>query len=276
MAVYQPKDITGKRYGKLVVLQRTNEQNKSGAYKWLCKCDCGNYVTVCIGNLRENGGTQSCGCSKSNALPLEEYESKKIKELKTITDKWEYVRCLNRGKGTHLVRCCNCGAEKTVKGLHNITDCVACLRTQKKQLEEQSKYKECVICGAMFKPQRSTALYCSERCSKVAYRQRHIDTVRERQRTNKRLREARATHNGKVDYSITLARLIERDNHICQLCGREVDESDYVYQGDIFIAGNDYPSIDHIKPLSKGGVHQWNNVQLAHRLCNSIKCDKEK
>ena len=89
------------------------------------------------------------------------------------------------------------------------------------------------------------------------------------------MREAKAKGNGKIDYSITLSKLIERDKGICKLCGRKVNETDYTYINDTFIAGNDYPSIDHIKPLSKGGVHQWDNVQLAHRLCNSIKCANE-
>ena len=35
-----------------------------------------------------------------------------------------------------------------------------------------------------------------------------------------------------------------------------------------------YPTVDHIVPLSKGGTHTWNNVQLAHMACNSGKCDK--
>lgn len=43
--------------------------------------------------------------------------------------------------------------------------------------------------------------------------------------------------------------------------------------GDTFIAGNMYPSIDHVRPLSRGGLHEWGNVKLAHRICNSIKKD---
>jgi len=31
-------------------------------------------------------------------------------------------------------------------------------------------------------------------------------------------------------------------------------------------------SIDHIIPLSRGGTHEPDNVQLAHFICNSIKC----
>jgi hypothetical protein len=33
-------DITGQRFGKLVVLKRAPNKNK--AVMWLCQCDCGN------------------------------------------------------------------------------------------------------------------------------------------------------------------------------------------------------------------------------------------
>ena len=39
--------------------------------------------------------------------------------------------------------------------------------------------------------------------------------------------------------------------------------------------GRHYPTLDHIIPLSKGGSHTWDNVQLAHMGCNAGKCDKE-
>lgn len=35
-----------------------------------------------------------------------------------------------------------------------------------------------------------------------------------------------------------------------------------------------YPSIDHIIPVSHGGTHTWDNVELAHRYCNGVKSDK--
>lgn len=62
----------------------------------------------------------------------------------------------------------------------------------------------------------------------------------------------------------------------CMLCGGEVDLGDYYHNNrEHYIAGNRYPSIDHIRPVSKGGTHTWDNVQLVHRGCNSIKCDNE-
>lgn len=37
-----------------------------------------------------------------------------------------------------------------------------------------------------------------------------------------------------------------------------------------FVAITDQ-SLDHIIPLSKGGTHEYANIQLAHRICNSRK-----
>lgn len=54
------KDLTGERFGKLVVLN--NEPNlKSHSTRWKCKCDCGNIVIVYTSSLK-SGATQSCGC----------------------------------------------------------------------------------------------------------------------------------------------------------------------------------------------------------------------
>lgn len=73
-----------------------------------------------------------------------------------------------------------------------------------------------------------------------------------------------------IDPTITLDRLRQRDNDICQICGEVVDILD---RTDKHI-GARYPSCDHIIPLSKGGAHTWNNVQLAHMGCNSGKCNR--
>lgn len=36
------KDLTGRRFGKLVVQRLLPERTKSGKAIWECKCDCGN------------------------------------------------------------------------------------------------------------------------------------------------------------------------------------------------------------------------------------------
>ncbi|MCL2321772.1 MAG: hypothetical protein FWC47_06665 [Oscillospiraceae bacterium] len=54
------KDLTGKRFGRLVAINLTDKRNRSFAV-WECKCDCGKVVEVTSGRLL-NGHAKSCGC----------------------------------------------------------------------------------------------------------------------------------------------------------------------------------------------------------------------
>lgn len=83
---------------------------------------------------------------------------------------------------------------------------------------------------------------------------------------------ARCRHYGRCDSfdeSITLNAVITKYDGICQICGQKVDKSD-IKDGHI---RKRYPTVDHIIPLSKGGSHTWDNVQLAHMGCNAGKCN---
>lgn len=67
-------DLTGKRFGRLVVVERAEDRiEKSGKRRvmWKCLCDCGNEVTVLSDNIKR-GLTLSCGCFRN------EYLSKKM------------------------------------------------------------------------------------------------------------------------------------------------------------------------------------------------------
>lgn len=52
-------DLTGQRFGRLVVVSRA--ENKGNMVRWNCQCDCGKKIVVYGNNLRR-GYTQSCGC----------------------------------------------------------------------------------------------------------------------------------------------------------------------------------------------------------------------
>lgn len=112
----------------------------------------------------------------------------------------------------------------------------------------QISLSTCRTCGKPFFPKRHDSKYCSEKCAMVP-RYRIKDAYR---------------------YIIPLKELAERDKNICQICGKEVDWNDYEINEDGYtIYGNMYPSRDHIIEKSRGGGHTWQNIQLAHRICNT-------
>ena len=53
------RDLTGCRFNRLVVLMR--EPNANRRVMWLCRCDCGNHISVRSDSLSDIN-TQSCGC----------------------------------------------------------------------------------------------------------------------------------------------------------------------------------------------------------------------
>lgn len=75
------------------------------------------------------------------------------------------------------------------------------------------------------------------------------------------------------DKTVTLKHLIERDGLTCAICGKPCDPNDKKWNRR---CGPMYPTIDHIIPMSKGGGHTWDNVQVAHMICNTRKQDKTK
>ena len=55
------KDLTGQRFGNLLVLGDSRERSKSGHVIWTCQCICGN-ITKVRGVHLVNGNITSCGC----------------------------------------------------------------------------------------------------------------------------------------------------------------------------------------------------------------------
>lgn len=97
-------DITGEKYGSLVVLERDLSKKANNAY-WKCQCDCGKIISVIGKNLR-NGVTKSCGCSKHR-----DWSNTKIGFL-TVVEKTS-----ERRNGAVVWKCqCDCGKTILVDG----------------------------------------------------------------------------------------------------------------------------------------------------------------
>ncbi len=90
-------DLTGQRFGKLTVIEKSGTKN--GSVLWKCKCDCGNYTEVITALLR-NGSVSSCGClAKLNRC------------IDIINQKFNRLTAIKyAGKGKWLCRC-DCGNE---------------------------------------------------------------------------------------------------------------------------------------------------------------------
>ena len=137
------------------------------------------------------------------------------------------------------------------------------IKYEKQLREAEAKRKKkihpCIVCGT----KTINPKYCSKVCRKRA--------GNKQKETNRRIK----IMSQMVDKDITLESLYKRDRGLCHICGLACSWDDYIIDSNQKQCGEWYPSIDHVVPLSKGGLHSWNNVKLAHRRCNSIKSDKE-
>ena len=68
-----------------------------------------------------------------------------------------------------------------------------------------------------------------------------------------------ALHRGSKGNKVMIATLLERNGEWCGLCGLPLNE-------DI--------TVDHIKPVTSGGLHETQNLTLAHMKCNQSKYNK--
>lgn len=120
---------------------------------------------------------------------------------------------------------------------------------------KQPHYAKCIVCGKQFETLIDNARTCSQKC-----RSWHDRIAR-----NSRYKELKA--QGYFDHSVTLNNVYDAFKGICACCGEKLSF-------DCSHISDKYPSIDHIIPLSKGGTHTWDNVQLLCRKCNYEKGNK--
>ena len=98
-------DLTGQRFGKLVVIRDVGREN--GHVLWECLCDCGEPRQIKSGNLR-NGNSRSCGCMVCGNSDLKGQRFGKW----TVVDECE----TRRWKQVCWVCVCECGTYKEVSG----------------------------------------------------------------------------------------------------------------------------------------------------------------
>lgn len=96
-------DLIGKRFGRLVVLERAESiVSKSGKAKgrWLCRCDCGNTKIVLTDSLT-GGYAKSCGCY--NIESIKDRQTKHGMAGTRIYLEWNSMksRCFNKNNKSY-------------------------------------------------------------------------------------------------------------------------------------------------------------------------------
>lgn len=111
--------------------------------------------------------------------------------------------------------------------------------------------QSCEFCGkGIVGDLKAKRKFCSKRCVQSAAKQ---------------VRKMRKKVNGPIEL-ISVDLLAEQHQWVCCGCKCVCTKSN----------GNSNPydaTIDHIIPVSKGGTHTWDNVQLMCRSCNNAKSD---
>ena len=62
-------DLTGQKFGRLTVIERSNIKKDRTAAVWKCQCDCGN-ETIVSGIRLRSSNTKSCGCLFSENIAI--------------------------------------------------------------------------------------------------------------------------------------------------------------------------------------------------------------
>lgn len=90
MRPYKIKDLTGKKFGRLIILKQSENRNKNNKVLWICNCDCGTKNFETTGRDIVRGDTKSCGCLKHDlkgncVLQLEKKTNKILSAFKSFT-----------------------------------------------------------------------------------------------------------------------------------------------------------------------------------------------
>ncbi len=108
-----PIDLTGQRFGRLVVVRFECKEASSPVlpltYRWLCRCDCGTEKVVAASSLR-SGHVKSCGgCVVYTGTRTLDLAGQRFGRLTVLTPAGT-----NRRHGATWTCRCDCGNETVV------------------------------------------------------------------------------------------------------------------------------------------------------------------
>lgn len=141
---FGPRDIEGRKFGKLIVIGASDKRDSRGAVLYKCKCDCGNIIYVAGRQLR-NGHTKSCGCTRKEKF-AKHIEDIKHNLVNRRFGRLTVIREIGVDKHRNIIWECRCDCGNTVSVIARSLiagNTMSCGCISKEKLEEESK-KNCI------------------------------------------------------------------------------------------------------------------------------------
>lgn len=153
------KDITNKKFGKLIpkYYKIVKDNNKKSKRLWYCDCDCGGHIWTTVDSLT-SGHTTSCGCYVSeNSRKLRTKDITNLRSGKLVA---KYNTGKQDSQGNYIWHCeCDCGGTKEViasKIINKVVVSCGCIQSSgenkiqsilensKITFEKEKRFEDCI------------------------------------------------------------------------------------------------------------------------------------
>lgn len=172
-----------------------------------------------------------------------------------------------------MKRCRICGLVKPLSDYYehataadgHRSDCIECNKAVKRERYRANVEKNRAVALAWYHRNREhrrtyKERYYAERRAELTTKQREWNAANPELLKKQRARRKVRMRGGAVVEDVAREVVWDRDAGLCGICGEPCDPTDF--------------HVDHVVPISKGGVHAYANVQLAHPFCNRRKAAK--
>mgnify|MGYP006921428361 CR=1 FL=1 len=178
----------------------------------------------------------------------------------------------------HCGKRCRQTAGPKQKGLYCSRKCAAIANRNKTKFRSLPNYTKAICCGVMAwvrlwrEPKTKVVTecllwinceICGDRTQRKTVLQRRCKSCSKMGDKNYRHRRRCREKGGSVG-RVCPARVFQRDEYACYICGRATNRN-------LDVNHDLYPNMDHVIPLSRGGSHTMDNLRCACRRCNLDK-----
>lgn len=205
-----------------------------------------------------------CGCELDGSHPLRQYCSKTCQNHASYSRRADAIRAeakaaTRRVRESTVKRCKQCDEAFTpARSMAQLFCSKKCLR---KYIRDNAPL-DCAVTGCE-RPLRAKGL-CNAHYKAEARANGNITPEKWTDRRRANYHRRRALKKSLPAESFRPSEIFDRDGWVCGICSEVVDK-------DVAYPHSSSPSLDHIVPLSRGGHHTRDNVQLAHLSCNVRK-----